>query len=64
MIDNPSDLSPYRVLMDVYDNEKDYRNLLDLWRKIETLYPQDPSVKANIQKYQALVNMQDSSKGK
>lgn len=61
LVDNPSDLSPYRVLMDVYGNQNDYRKLLNLWRKIEELYPQDPTVKENVQKYQHLVSMQDSA---
>jgi hypothetical protein len=58
--DDPSDLSPYRVLMNVYQNLGENRQLLDLWRHIQTLYPQDPTVRANVVKYQKLVAAQDS----
>ncbi len=58
--DDPSDLSPYRVLIDLYGNLNDNRKLLDLWRKIGNLYPNDPTVRANIEKYQKLAAEQDS----
>jgi hypothetical protein len=58
--DDPSDLSPYRVLIDVYQNLDDNVKLLDLWRHIQSLYPQDPTVRANVEKYQKIVAAQDS----
>jgi hypothetical protein len=58
--DDPSDLSPYRVLIDVYQNLNENVKLLDLWRHIQSLYPQDPTVRANVEKYQKIVAAQDS----
>ena len=58
--DDPSDLSPYRVLIDVYQNLGKNRKLLDLWRHIQSLYPQDPTVRANVEKYQKIVATEDS----
>ncbi len=55
---NPQDLqsyyNPYRVLIDIYENTKNYRKALDIWQRIEAMYPNDPSVKANVEKYRKL----------
>ncbi len=53
---NPYDLTAIRVLMNVYQNNNDSRNLLNLWKKIQGLYPNDPKVKQNVIKYQQLVD--------
>jgi hypothetical protein len=56
--ENPSnvnaDFNPYRVLMGIYENLKDYKKLADLWQKIQVMYPNDNSVKENVEKYKAL----------
>jgi tetratricopeptide (TPR) repeat protein len=56
---NPQDLqsyyNPYRVLIDVYENTNDYESAYKLWQKIEIMYPNDASVKANVEKYRKLV---------
>ena len=56
--ENPSNVSagfnPYRVLMGIYENLKDYKKLADLWQKIQVMYPNDNSVKENVEKYKAL----------
>jgi hypothetical protein len=61
---NPSDVSsyynPYRILIETYENLAAYDKLLEIWGRLETLYPNDPSVKSNIQKYQQLSSQQDS----
>ncbi|HSP88931.1 MAG TPA: hypothetical protein VLN45_12420, partial [Ignavibacteriaceae bacterium] len=55
---NPQDIqsyyNPYRVLIDIYENTNDYANALKLWQRIEMQYPNDPSVKVNIEKYRKL----------
>ncbi len=56
LTNNPNDLTALRVLMNIYQNKNDYPKLLDLWKKIEYLYPRDPNVKRNILKYQQLVD--------
>jgi len=56
--ENPADVqsyyNPYRILIDTYENLKEYRKLADLWQRIAVLYPNDPNVKANIEKYKNL----------
>ncbi len=58
---NPSNLtsyfSPYRILLDLYEKEKAYSKLLDIWKRIEIYYPDDPSVKANIARYNQLLKI-------
>lgn len=57
--ENPNDTrsyyNPYRVLMFTYENLGAYDKLADLWTRIGELYPDDPNVKANIQKYKDLI---------
>ncbi len=52
---NPGDVqsyyNPYRILIETYENLKDYTKLLGLWQKLGAMYPNDPNVKANITKY-------------
>jgi tetratricopeptide (TPR) repeat protein len=56
---NPGDVqsyyNPYRILIDIYDNLKDYKKLLGIWQRLGTMYPNDVNVKANITKYENLV---------
>jgi len=63
---DPSDVqsyyNPYRILLDLYEAQGRNDKLLELWQKLETMYPQDPNVKASIQKYQNLVRGVDTSK--
>ena len=62
--ENPSDLqsyyNPYRLLISVYDNLNEYNKLAGVWEKIKAFYPDDPNVKANIEKYKKLAEQQDS----
>ena len=61
---NPGDVNsyynPYRILLETYENLKEYEKLVGIWQRLEILYPNDPSVKSNIQKYQQLAAGQDS----
>ncbi|MGE5431868.1 MAG: protein O-mannosyl-transferase family [Syntrophomonadaceae bacterium] len=56
--DNPNDVNsyynPYRVLTDIYANLKEYNKAADIWMRLERMYPQDPSVKSEVQKFRAL----------
>lgn len=62
---NPEDVNsyynPYRILIETYENSKEYEQLLALWQKLETMFPNDPTVKANIKRYQDLVQPKDTS---
>jgi hypothetical protein len=63
MEQNPQDVqsyySPYRVLMTIYENTNDYENSYKLWQKLEIMFPNDPSVKANLERYKKLVQTDD-----
>ena len=56
---NPQDVqsyyNPYRVLIDIYENLKEYEKALELWQRLQLMYPNDPGVKANIEKYHKLI---------
>ena len=58
MEENPANLtsyySPYRILLDLYEREHEYGKLADIWKRIQAYYPNDPNVKANIEKYNKL----------
>jgi hypothetical protein len=56
--------NPYRILIDIYEAQGRNDKLLEVWQKLETIFPDDPNVKANIQKYQALVQGIDTNKVK
>ncbi len=53
---NPGDISAFRVLLGVYQNTNDYKNLLKTWQKLQKLYPNDPNVRQNVLKYQQLAD--------
>ncbi|MGE5679434.1 MAG: DUF2723 domain-containing protein, partial [Bacillota bacterium] len=57
---NPGDVnsyySPYRVLTDVYGNLKEYKKAADIWARIQQMYPNDPTVKSELEKYRALAS--------
>ncbi len=60
MIDeNPTDVqsywNPYRILLDTYENTGNNRKLLEVWQRLETLFPNDQNVKSNVQKYRAII---------
>ena len=52
--------NPYRILLETYDNLHEYDKALALWQDLKKLYPNDPSIDANIRKYQRLVEQKDS----
>ncbi len=58
MEENPTNLtsyfSPYRILLDLYGKENKYDKLVDIWKRIQVYYPNDPTVKANIDRYSKL----------
>ncbi len=63
---NPNDVSsyhnPYRLLIEIYENLHEYNKLLGIWEKLETLFPNDPTVKSNLARLRNLVQQQDSTK--
>jgi len=55
--DNPSELSsyynPYEILLDVYDKTRQYDKAIEILRSLQTYYPNDPSLKQQIDMYKA-----------
>lgn len=64
--ENPNDVqsfyNPYRVLLEIYESQNRNDKLYELWKKIETLFPDDPQVKANVDKYRQLIQGKDRTK--
>ncbi len=62
----PSDFSsyysPYRVLLDIYENKKDYAKSIDILQRISTYYPNDPTIKNRIVELQSLLKLAGSEK--
>ncbi|NWF89042.1 MAG: DUF2723 domain-containing protein [Ignavibacteriaceae bacterium] len=62
--ENPSDVqsyyNPYRILIDIYENQKEYAKLADIWQRLQTIYPTDASVKSNVEKYRNLAKQSAS----
>ncbi len=61
---NPSDIksfyNPYRILISIYERNKDYKNLAMIWNKILVLYPNDPNVRASVERYKRYAVNTDS----
>jgi Protein O-mannosyl-transferase TMEM260-like len=62
---NPTDVNsyhnPYRMLIEIYENLKEYDKLLGVWEKLETMFPNDPTVKSNLAKYRQMLHRNDST---
>jgi tetratricopeptide (TPR) repeat protein len=62
---NPGDVNsyynPYRILIETYESTGEYEKLLGLWQRLEAMFPNDPTVKANIKRYQELTQPKDTS---
>jgi hypothetical protein len=62
---NPGDVqsyyNPYRLLIEIYESKQQYDKLLDLWQRLESMFPNDPTVKSNIEKYKQLTQPKDTS---
>jgi len=62
---NPDDVNsyynPYRILIETYETTEEYDKLLALWQRLETMFPNDPTVKANIKRYQQMIQSPDTT---
>ncbi len=65
---NPQDVqsyyNPYRVLIDIYGTLKEYKKSYEIWQRIQLMYPNDSSVKANVEKYRKLSETNVNGNGK
>lgn len=66
--ENPTDVqsyyNPYRILIDIYENKREYAKLADLWQRLQTIYPNDPNIQNNVEKYRNLTKQGASSEEK
>lgn len=44
--------SPFRVLLELYDNRKEYQKAIDLLRRLQTIVPNDPGIQQRIAMYE------------
>jgi hypothetical protein len=61
---NPADAgmwNPYRVLLDIYENTQNHSMSYEVWQRLARLYPTDPNVRNNVEKYKLLSAEQDTS---
>jgi hypothetical protein len=60
---NPADAgmwNPYRVLLDIYENTQNHSMSYEVWQRLARLYPTDPNVRNNVEKYKLLSAEQDT----
>lgn len=61
--ENITDTDAFRILLDIYETTKQYEKAIGLMNKISIQYPGDPSIKAQIDRYKALMQSSvDTSK--
>lgn len=53
--------NPVRVLLDLYENRKDYQKSIDVLRWLEQRYPGDPNIQQRITQLQALLAAQNAA---
>ncbi len=62
--DNPRGVTnyynPYRILLDIYENLKEYDKGIDLLQKLSNMYPGDNQVKSEIERMKAAKASKDS----
>lgn len=62
--ENPTDVqsyyNPYRILIDIYESKQEYAKLADLWQRLQVMYPNDPNVQNNIERYRTLAKQSAS----
>lgn len=61
---NPTDVSsyynPYRLLIDIYDNLEEYNKAADILSELQAMYPNDPMIKNEIERYRSLQAAKDT----
>jgi hypothetical protein len=61
---NPNDVegyyNPYRILAQIYENLQEYNKAVDLFTKLQKLYPNDRGVQNELLKYKRLLSKQDT----
>lgn len=62
--ENPGDASsyynPYRILMEIYERQNEYEKPINVLKKLQLIYPNDPSIQSQIERLNAM--RRDTSK--
>lgn len=62
--ENPNDVNsyynPYRILTDIYGNLKEYDKAVEIWTRLQTMFPGDQTVKSELEKFQALAGSKNA----
>lgn len=58
--ENPRDVSsyynPYRLLLEIYETQKEYKKALGILNRLQVLFPQDEGLKGQIERFKLLSN--------
>ncbi len=62
--ENPNDVqryyNPYRILLDIYDMEKNYQKSVSLLQKLQQMFPNDRSISQRIIELQGIMNLKSA----
>lgn len=58
--DTQSMYNPYRILLSIYESQNNYSKLIEVWQRLSQLFPNDPTVRTNIELYQNLAAGKDT----
>lgn len=53
--------NPFRVLLEIYENRNDYQKAIDILRRLQASYPNDPAIQQRIAMLQARMNGQPAA---
>lgn len=58
--DTQSMYNPYRLLFNIYESQGNYKKLVGLYEQLAKVFPNDPNIRTEIEKYQRLVDGKDT----
>jgi hypothetical protein len=62
---NPSDVSsyynPYRLLLETYENLKEYDKAIGILNRLQVYYPNDPSIKSSVDRFNQMKSKPDTT---
>ncbi len=54
--------SPFRVLLELYDNRKEYQKAIDLLKRLQSVIPNDPGIQQRIAMYEGMMKSDTTKK--
>jgi len=61
LAENSTDNEAIGILIELYENTKQYDSAIEMLKKIKVLYPSDPSIDAQINRYEVMKKMPDTA---